>query len=122
MTSAHLAREHNDANVICFGERLIGPEVAKEALTAFWPLSSKAVDTPGVSQRSTRCSQEAANRRFLLADPVKTSDGGVERVGREQVSRSRALGGADLVVKDELGLRWLALRGRVGSVLASTCT
>jgi ribose 5-phosphate isomerase B len=34
-TSAHLTREHNDANVICFGERLIGPEVAKDALGAF---------------------------------------------------------------------------------------
>jgi ribose 5-phosphate isomerase B len=34
-TSGHLTREHNDANVICFGERLIGPEVAKEALDAF---------------------------------------------------------------------------------------
>ncbi|MCB0996834.1 MAG: ribose 5-phosphate isomerase B [Acidimicrobiales bacterium] len=35
VTSAHLAREHNDANVICVGERLTGPEVAKEALDAF---------------------------------------------------------------------------------------
>ncbi len=35
VTSAHLAREHNDANVVCFGERLIGPEVAKEALDAY---------------------------------------------------------------------------------------
>lgn len=35
VTSAHLAREHNDANVVCMGERLIGPEVAKEALVAF---------------------------------------------------------------------------------------
>lgn len=35
VTSAHLAREHNDANVICFGERLIGPKVAEEALDAF---------------------------------------------------------------------------------------
>ncbi|MEE2682540.1 MAG: ribose 5-phosphate isomerase B [Actinomycetota bacterium] len=34
-TSAHLAREHNDANIICMGERLIGPEVAIEALGAF---------------------------------------------------------------------------------------
>ncbi len=34
-TSAHLAREHNDANIICMGERLIGPEVAIEALWAF---------------------------------------------------------------------------------------
>ena len=35
VTSAHLAREHNDANVVCFGERLIGYEVAREALDAF---------------------------------------------------------------------------------------
>ena len=35
VTSAHLSREHNDANIICLGERLIGPEVAKEALDIF---------------------------------------------------------------------------------------
>ncbi len=35
VTSAHLTREHNDANVICFGERLIGEAVALEALDAF---------------------------------------------------------------------------------------
>ena len=35
VTSAHLSREHNDANIICMGERLIGPEVAKEALEVF---------------------------------------------------------------------------------------
>ena len=35
MTSAHLAREHNNANIICFGERLIGPEIARESLVAF---------------------------------------------------------------------------------------
>lgn len=34
-TSARLSREHNDANVIAFGERLIGVEVAKEALQVF---------------------------------------------------------------------------------------
>jgi ribose 5-phosphate isomerase B len=34
-TSAHLAREHNNANIICLGERLIGPEVARESLLAF---------------------------------------------------------------------------------------
>ena len=34
-TSAHLAREHNDANVICIGERLVGPAVAQEALDAW---------------------------------------------------------------------------------------
>ncbi|MGD0742923.1 MAG: ribose 5-phosphate isomerase B [Acidimicrobiales bacterium] len=35
VTSARLAREHNDANVVCFGARLIGPVVATDALDAF---------------------------------------------------------------------------------------
>jgi len=35
VTTAHLAREHNDANVICFGSRVIGALVAIEALDAF---------------------------------------------------------------------------------------
>jgi ribose 5-phosphate isomerase B len=34
-TAARLSREHNDANVICFGERLIGRAVAEEALKQF---------------------------------------------------------------------------------------
>ena len=34
-TSARLAREHNDANVVCLGARLVGPEVAHESLQAF---------------------------------------------------------------------------------------
>ena len=34
-TSARLAREHNDANVICIGERLVGPEVAAAAMAAW---------------------------------------------------------------------------------------
>lgn len=34
-TSARLCREHNDANVICFGERLVASEVAKDALAAY---------------------------------------------------------------------------------------
>lgn len=35
VTSARLAREHNDANVVCLGARLVGPEVAQESLQAF---------------------------------------------------------------------------------------
>ncbi len=35
VTSARLARLHNDANVICIGERLTGVEVAKEMVDAF---------------------------------------------------------------------------------------
>ena len=34
-TSARLSREHNDANVVAFGARLIGAEVAREALKVF---------------------------------------------------------------------------------------
>ena len=33
--SARLCREHNDANVICFGERVIGIETAKEIVKSF---------------------------------------------------------------------------------------
>lgn len=33
--SARLAREHNDANVIAMGERLIGPDMAKDCLAVF---------------------------------------------------------------------------------------
>jgi ribose 5-phosphate isomerase B len=33
--SAALAREHNDANVIALGARLIGPDMAKACVTAF---------------------------------------------------------------------------------------
>ncbi len=33
--TARLSRQHNDANVICLGERLIGLEAAKEAVKAF---------------------------------------------------------------------------------------
>ena len=34
-TSARLARQHNDANVVAFGQRLIGVETAREALQVF---------------------------------------------------------------------------------------
>jgi ribose 5-phosphate isomerase B len=35
VTAARLTREHNDANVVAFGARLIGTEVAREALKVF---------------------------------------------------------------------------------------
>jgi ribose 5-phosphate isomerase B len=34
-TEARLTRAHNNANVACFGGRLIGPDLAEEALTVF---------------------------------------------------------------------------------------
>jgi ribose 5-phosphate isomerase B len=33
--TAKLARQHNDANVVCFGERLVGSEIARDAMKAF---------------------------------------------------------------------------------------
>ncbi len=35
VTSARLSREHNDANVMCVGQRFIGPQVAIDAVDAF---------------------------------------------------------------------------------------
>jgi ribose 5-phosphate isomerase B len=35
VTSARLSREHNDANVVAFGQRLIGTETARDALRTF---------------------------------------------------------------------------------------
>lgn len=34
-TSARLTKQHNDANVICIGERLTGPEVAADCVDAW---------------------------------------------------------------------------------------
>lgn len=35
VTSARLCRQHNDANIICMGERLVGTEVALDTLEMF---------------------------------------------------------------------------------------
>ena len=35
VTSARLARQHNDANIVCVGARLLGEQVALDALDAF---------------------------------------------------------------------------------------
>lgn len=45
--SARLAREHNDANVLALGARLIGPDMAKECILAF-------LDTPFSGGRHQR--------------------------------------------------------------------
>ena len=43
VTTAHLAREHNHANVVCFGARITGAVVAIDALDAWL----KATPSPG---------------------------------------------------------------------------
>jgi ribose 5-phosphate isomerase B len=47
VTAARLAREHNDANVLALGARLIGPEVARDCLLTF-------LDTPFAGGRHAR--------------------------------------------------------------------
>lgn len=39
MTTARLARQHNDANVLALGGRVIGLEIAKDCLKAFFTTS-----------------------------------------------------------------------------------
>lgn len=39
VTSARLSREHNDSNVLCMGQRLVGEQVAWDALTAWMQAS-----------------------------------------------------------------------------------
>lgn len=38
-TTARLARQHNDANVLALGGRIIGPEIAKDCVKAFFTTS-----------------------------------------------------------------------------------
>lgn len=42
VTSARMAKEHNDANVVCLGARLVGSQVAVEALDTFLSSSWQA--------------------------------------------------------------------------------
>ncbi len=41
-TSARLAREHNDANVVCLGARLVGSAVAQDIIDVFLSASFEA--------------------------------------------------------------------------------
>ena len=55
--SARLAREHNDANVIAMGARLIGPEMAKACVDAF-------LATPFGGERHQRRVTKLSNPSF----------------------------------------------------------
>ena len=66
VTAARLAREHNDANVLALGARLIGPEVARDCLLT---LSKDAL-----CWRSPRaaCGQNVVARAIACAFPPGT--------------------------------------------------
>ncbi len=54
---ARMSREHNDANVICFGGRMIGTDVAKDCLTTF-------LNTPFEGGRHARRVDKLSNPDF----------------------------------------------------------
>ena len=56
--SAKLAREHNDANVIAMGARMIGIEMAKACVTAF-------LTTPFGGERHVRRVEKLSNPKVL---------------------------------------------------------
>ena len=58
--SARLAREQNDANVIAFGARLIGPEMAKACIETF-------LTTPFGGDRHERRVQKLSNPKVAFA-------------------------------------------------------
>ncbi|HUZ40508.1 MAG TPA: ribose 5-phosphate isomerase B [Acidimicrobiales bacterium] len=62
VTSAHLAREHNHANVLCLGSRLTGATVAVEALDAW--LNA----TPAVGRHMARIAKLVALDEQLVDD------------------------------------------------------
>ena len=55
--SARLARSHNDANVIAFGARLIGPDQARDCLAAF-------LSTPFLGDRHAGRVEKLSQPRF----------------------------------------------------------
>ena len=57
--SASLAREHNDANVIAMGARMIGLEMAKACIEAF-------LDTPFGGDRHVRRIEKLSNPKVAL--------------------------------------------------------
>ena len=61
--SARLAREHNDANVIALGARLIGIEQAKECLSVF-------LATPFAGGRHQRRVDKLTHPEFLSKEPA----------------------------------------------------
>lgn len=61
--SARLAREHNDANVLALGARLIGPEMAKACVEAF-------LATPFGGGRHQRRVDKLSNPAFETGEPA----------------------------------------------------
>lgn len=69
VTTARLARAHNHANVVCLGGRVLGEQVAKDALDAF-------LDTEPVAGRhETRVSQLGELDASMAPAPTASTTG-----------------------------------------------
>ncbi len=55
VTSARLARSHNDANVLALGARLIGPDIALECVTVFLSTSFEGGRHAGRVEKLGKC-------------------------------------------------------------------
>ena len=55
VTSARLARTHNDANVLALGARLIGPDIALECVTVFLSTSFEGGRHAGRVEKLGKC-------------------------------------------------------------------
>jgi ribose 5-phosphate isomerase B len=73
VTTARLARAHNHANVVCLGGRILGEEVAKDALETF--LST----APEGGRHDRRVAEIAGLEEAVQSVPVGGSAAGVRR-------------------------------------------
>ena len=62
VTSGHLAREHNHANVLCMGGRLIGTTVAVETLKAWLDATPEARHEPRIEKLAALDAEYAEKR------------------------------------------------------------
>ena len=69
--TARLGREHNDANVLSMGARIIGREVALACVDAFVTASSRAAATLGAWTRSRRWRSRAGLPRWRCRKVVQ---------------------------------------------------
>ena len=64
--SAEMTVRHNNAQIIAFGARVVGNELAKKILDAFFEQPSRAADMQNVCRRSVTSKQNIINKYFMF--------------------------------------------------------
>ena len=64
--SAEMTVRHNNAQIIAFGARVVGNELAKKILDAFSEQPSRAADMQNVCRRSAILKQSIINKYFYV--------------------------------------------------------